>query len=104
VELTGFEPQTSCMPSSGNPSTRVSLQVTVLPRPLGSTRVWACCGTSLLCDPRSLPYELSARTPATLTAGRSAESCLGQRREIPGVTSPIYSSAEVGAVRGMALR
>jgi hypothetical protein len=25
VELWGFEPQTSCMPSSGNPSTRVSL-------------------------------------------------------------------------------
>jgi hypothetical protein len=29
---------------------RVSVQVTVLPRPLGSTRVRACCGTFLLYD------------------------------------------------------
>jgi hypothetical protein len=51
VELWGFEPQTSCMPSSGNPSTRVSLcrspSRRVHPGPPASrpVAVLSCCTT-----------------------------------------------------------
>jgi hypothetical protein len=89
VELWGFEPQTSCMPSSGNPSTRVSLcrspSRSVHPGPpaSGPVAVLSCCTTRC-----HLPRELSARTPITSTAYRSAESCPGQRQEMPCPHAP----------------
>jgi hypothetical protein len=75
VELRGFEPRTSCMPSSGNPSTVVhqrrspSLQVPSSPPGSRHVAVLRCC---------------TARCPY-----RSAESYLGQRREIPCFHAPI---------------
>ena len=71
VELWGFEPQTSCMPSSGNPSTRVSLcrsppsRVHSGPPASRPVAVLSCCTTRW-----PLPHELSARTPTTRTAYR----------------------------------
>ena len=44
-----------------------------------------------------LPHELSARTPTTSTAYRSAESCTGQRPEMPVLMLRPYSSAESSA-------
>jgi hypothetical protein len=84
VELWGFEPQTSCMPSSGNPSTRVyrrrspSQDVRTSPPESRPVAVLSCCTTRY-----PLPHELSTRTPTTSTAYRSAESCPGQRPESP---------------------
>ena len=43
--------------------------------------------------PDAPPPEMSTRTPTTNTADRSAESCSGQRPEIPAVTLRLYSSA-----------
>jgi hypothetical protein len=54
-----------------------SPQVTVPPSTQQSTGIQARCGTSLLYGP--MPP----------TACSSAESCSGQRREIPAVTPPI---------------
>jgi hypothetical protein len=52
VELWGFEPQTSCMPSSGNPSTGVrSRRSPVRGSAHRSVCVPACCGTFLLYEP-----------------------------------------------------
>jgi uncharacterized protein (DUF1778 family) len=56
-----------------------SPQVTVPSRPLRSTRVRACCGTFLLYGP--MPP----------TACSSAESCSGQRREIPCCHAPDFT-------------
>ena len=65
-----------------------SPQVTVPEGAPESACVQACCGTFLLYDPMSLPRELSARTPTISTAYRSAESCPGQRQEMPCPHAP----------------
>jgi hypothetical protein len=81
VELWGFEPQTSCMPSSGNPSTRVHSRRpqsrSVHPGPPASrpVAVLPCCTTR-----RPLHHEPSTWTPNT-------PHRMPQRRVAPGPTS-----------------
>ena len=48
VELWGFEPLTSCMPSPGSPSGYVQPRVTVLSSASESALARAGCGTSVL--------------------------------------------------------
>src|ERR1035441_9259664 len=86
------------MPSSGNPSTEVhqrrspSLQVPSSPPESRHVAVLRCCPTRC-----PLPHELSARTPTTSTAYRSAESCTGQPLKCPVLMLRPYSSAESSA-------
>src|ERR1035438_9295199 len=78
------------MPSSGNPSTKVcsrrspSQDVRTSPPESRPVAVLSCCTTR-----SPLPHELSARTPTTSTAYRSAELCPGQRPEMPCPHAPI---------------
>src|ERR1019366_8269507 len=80
---------TSCTSPKGYAVTESAdhkFQQVSVPESAPSACVRACCGTSLLYDPMPLPHEPSDPTPPYRTACGSAESCLGQRREIPAVT------------------
>ena len=90
VELWGFEPQTSCMPSSGNPSTEVhqrrspSLQPPSSPPESRHVAVLPCCTTR--CPPHS-----GAAAPSRAP---------GQRREIPCCHAPILPICRIADVWG----
>jgi hypothetical protein len=102
VELRRFELLTSCMPSSGNPSTRVcsrrspSRRVHQGPPASRPVAVLPCCTTRC-----PSPHEPTDPTPSTRTACRSGESCLSRPKGAQSTWFWHAESARADATRGL---